>query len=394
MKPRHQVSRNGIELIKRFEGYRPRAARLDDGRWTIGYGHLRSAREGAEVSEADAEALLRFDLEAVVATLNEVVFTPLTQHQFDALTAFAFSIGLEAFRRSNVLRRVNEGNLLEAASAIESWRRAEWEGEPIVVDALIRRRAAEKALFLTPPGGFIAAPSAVLKPELDYGALGLRRGPSHAAEIVTPLDGDDVAPARLDSPETEPTPSFDEPSPALEAAEKVSRRLQALFADEPNVAPPVPDDRPPELPADPALSASAREDAAAAAESRPDAPEAERASRKVVVLESPAPSADAAFDQRIARTADENAGPPYTPAPKEEESRWPYVWLALGSLAIFVFGVSIVINARRAGETALFGPMSGLGSALALLGVAGVCSAVYFWLELFGRDREGGDGEG
>ena len=56
MTPRHQVSRTAIELIKRFEGYRRKAAQLPDGRWTIGYGHTLTAREGAEVSEANAEA--------------------------------------------------------------------------------------------------------------------------------------------------------------------------------------------------------------------------------------------------------------------------------------------------------------------------------------------------
>ena len=60
MKPRHQISRAAIDLIKRFEGYRAKAARLPDGRWTIGYGHTLTAREGAEVSEKDAEALLLY----------------------------------------------------------------------------------------------------------------------------------------------------------------------------------------------------------------------------------------------------------------------------------------------------------------------------------------------
>src|SRR3989338_247541 len=62
MKSRHQVSRAAIELIKSFEGYRRKAAQLPDGRWTIGYGHTLTARQGAEVSEADAEALLMYDL--------------------------------------------------------------------------------------------------------------------------------------------------------------------------------------------------------------------------------------------------------------------------------------------------------------------------------------------
>src|SRR5689334_22403198 len=106
MKPRHQVSRTAIEMIKRFEGYRRKAAQLPDGRWTIGYGHTLTARQGAEVSEADAEALLIYDLMAVTQAVSDLTFTALTQNQFDALCAFAFNIGLDNFRASRVLKHV------------------------------------------------------------------------------------------------------------------------------------------------------------------------------------------------------------------------------------------------------------------------------------------------
>ena len=158
MKPRQQASRAALDLIERFEGYRRTAARLEDGRWTIGYGHTKTARQGAEVSEADAEALLIYDLMEVGGAVNDWVYTPLTQNQFDALCGFVFNIGLDNFRHSNVLRRLNEGDLLQAACAMEMWRRVDFEGEPIVLDALVRRRAAEKALFLTPLNGFMPAP--------------------------------------------------------------------------------------------------------------------------------------------------------------------------------------------------------------------------------------------
>ena len=105
MKPRFQVSRGAIELIKRFEGYRQRSAQLPDGRWTIGYGHTLTARQGAQVSESDAEALLIYDIIGVAHAVNENVYTPLSQNQFDALVCFAFNIGLDNFRRSVVLRR-------------------------------------------------------------------------------------------------------------------------------------------------------------------------------------------------------------------------------------------------------------------------------------------------
>jgi lysozyme len=231
MKARHQVSRAAIDLIKRFEGYRRQSARLPDDRWTIGYGHTLTARQGAEVSEKDAEALLIYDLIAVAHAVNEWTFVPLTQNQFDALCAFAFNIGLENFRHSSVLRRINEGDLLQAALAMELWRRADFEGEQIVVDALVRRRAAEKALFLTPPDGFVPAPSPVLRPNLDYDTTGLvpREAP---AMLRTSLDGP-LAVATRQAPADKPPEPAEPPSAAQTAAAAVSARLAAIFPEEP-----------------------------------------------------------------------------------------------------------------------------------------------------------------
>ncbi|MBU4239445.1 MAG: glycoside hydrolase family protein, partial [Alphaproteobacteria bacterium] len=109
-----KISREGIILIKSFEGFRPRAVQRADGRWTIGYGHTRSAREGLSVSESDAELLLQYDLIPVVRAIGSV-HAPLNQHQFDALASFALSIGVERFLGSDVLQRVNDGLLIQAA---------------------------------------------------------------------------------------------------------------------------------------------------------------------------------------------------------------------------------------------------------------------------------------
>jgi len=232
MKPRQQISKAAIDMIKRFEGYRRKAAQLPDGRWTIGYGHTQTARAGAEVSEADAEALLIYDLIAVTHAVNERVYTPLTQNQFDALCAFVFNIGVEAFSRSTVLRRLNEGELIKAAYAMELWRRADFEGETIVVDALVRRRAAEKVLFLTPVGGWIPAPSALLAPRLDSDAEGLVPTQSPVA-LRTALTGQRLRVEREDAPPPSPvSPANEDEELVTAAAAAVTARLQALLTDE------------------------------------------------------------------------------------------------------------------------------------------------------------------
>jgi GH24 family phage-related lysozyme (muramidase) len=139
-----KISREGVILIKSFEGFRPRAIQRADGRWSIGYGHTRSAREGLTVSESDAELLLQYDL-IPVAEAVRTIQVPLNQHQFDALSSFAFSVGVDRFKTSNVLARLNAGAPLEAANALTTW-----VDDPDIVTPP-RRRAAERALFVADP---------------------------------------------------------------------------------------------------------------------------------------------------------------------------------------------------------------------------------------------------
>jgi len=245
MSPRHRVSRTAIELIERFEGYRRKAAQLPDGRWTIGYGHTLTARQGAEVSKDDAEALLLYDLIAVAHAVNEQAHAPLTANQFDALCAFAFNIGLDNFARSGALKRLNEGAPILAACAMELWRKAEVGGERIVVDALVRRRAAEKALFLTPQDGvWPTAPSHILKPLLDSDAHDVvpRQAP---VQVEAALDGEAVVLTTDGAPAPTPVvPEEEGEGPVRAAAEAVTARLSTIF-QEPGEAPALPDGPPP-----------------------------------------------------------------------------------------------------------------------------------------------------
>jgi lysozyme len=366
MNLRNSVSPAAIELIKRFEGFRRTAAQLDDGRWTIGYGHTRSARAGVTVSEADAEALLGYDLVDVQAAVNDWTFTPLSQNQFDALASFVFNIGLEAFRHSAVLRRVNQGALLQAACAMEMWRKADFDGERIVVDALIRRRAAEKALFLTPEDGFVAAPSAVIQPRLDYdvGAAVPRTPP---AELRNNPQAERASPIAESAPPPAPGDSVTE-----RAVAAVSARLQAIWPEESAAeqASVQELDEPAPFPADFAVVQEA------AAEPTPVEPEPEQPTEPTPVEPTPA---EPAFGARVRSifedTREDHDRPSFTPL------------VILGLLGLFLFGGGLfwAYHARPTGN--LLGP-AGIGFVLGLLGVVCVASAVYFLLDRISADRE------
>lgn len=218
--PRLKVSREGVVLIKSFEGFRPHAVRADDGRWVIGYGHTASAREGLSVGEQDAELLLQYDLLPVVRALNERAPASLNQHQFDALASFAISVGVERFLASDVLQRLNEGRSVQAADALIGW------PETPSPDARLRRRAAERALFVADPGSavtladLLAAPLPTptvepVEPEAD--ASGARA--AAVAALLGETSQAEVAPATLADAEPEhDAPVEAEPAPAPAAA--------------------------------------------------------------------------------------------------------------------------------------------------------------------------------
>lgn len=188
----------GLALIQDFEGFHAEPVRLPTGAWLVGHGHVRP-EAGEAVNETEAAILLASDLAALEELVNAKVVSSLTQEQFDALVSFAFSIGAEAFEQSQVLRRVNAGEFVAAACAMDAWRKSDATGELEVMQALVRRRAAEKAMFLRGVAGE-AAPSALLRPKLDYAASILGAPIKYAASpeaIAAPVAQNKLEAARL-----------------------------------------------------------------------------------------------------------------------------------------------------------------------------------------------------
>ncbi len=423
MKPRQQVSKAAIELIKRFEGYRRTAAQLDDGRWTIGFGHTKTARRGAEVSEADAEALLIYDLMEIAGALNDWVYSPLTQNQFNALAAFVFNIGLDSFKHSGVLRRLNEGALLQAACAMEMWRKADFEGERIVVDALVRRRAAEKVLFLTPTLGFMPAPSQILKPKVDHDCHGVV--PAEApVEVNTSMQGDRAVAERSSQVGTstvapvapEPPPTIgpielvepeEEQSASQVAAAAITARLQSIL-NEPDDAPAAPvavsaeldmpplPESPEPVEAEPEPSEGFRLTPQPAEPFVPAEPVAEPAEAEAPggepELFTGEPLSFDEFDTRRVAHHDFDAISELDQTAVEPIRAVGVVpgLLGLGALGLVVFAAGLFwgFSAKHGVDGGMFSGIGLIGLILALIGIGCVATAVYFLLERLGGREE------
>lgn len=143
-----RYSEQGLALTRSFEGLRLKAYQDGAGVWTIGYGHTgRDVVPGKQISEFEAEALLRADVASSVACVNRAVEVPITQNQFDALVDFCFNVGRGAFLRSSLLGYLNHGNFFAVGVQWMNW--INIGGKPN--EGLVRRRTAELALFRRAP---------------------------------------------------------------------------------------------------------------------------------------------------------------------------------------------------------------------------------------------------
>lgn len=156
-----QPSQNAINLAKASEGLRLEAypdPATGGAPWTIGYGRAHGVNPGDTCTQEQAEAWLVEDLNAAADIVRAAVKVPLTQGQFDALTDFVFNVGpgakgvkdgfvsLRDGSPSTMLWLINAGQLQGAACQFKYWVMA--AGKPM--PGLVKRRAAERALFETP----------------------------------------------------------------------------------------------------------------------------------------------------------------------------------------------------------------------------------------------------
>jgi lysozyme len=112
------------------------------------------------ITKAQAEGYLLAALDKFAAKIDPLIKRPINENERGAFLSLAYNIGPSAFSGSSALKYFNEGNKAEAASRIQLWNKGTVNGRKVVLNGLVRRRAAERALFLTPTFVRPDAPSA------------------------------------------------------------------------------------------------------------------------------------------------------------------------------------------------------------------------------------------
>lgn len=154
-----RISQQGIDFIKEWEGFRATMYN-DSGHCTIGYGTLLHAgncdgRPSEQpyvngISEENATQLLARKADEFQNIINDCVTVALNQNQNDALCSFVYNVGGGNFRKSTLLRLLNQGNYGAVPTELKKWTKARQNGKLVDLPGLVRRREAEAELFQKP----------------------------------------------------------------------------------------------------------------------------------------------------------------------------------------------------------------------------------------------------
>ena len=161
-----QISQHGLDKLKQWEGLKTKAYKDAGGVWTIGYGHTAMAGspvpyQGQVITAAEAENILLKDLIQYEAAVANNVNVKLNDNQFAALVSFTFNVGINAFKNSTLLKKLNQGNFDAVPTELMKWTKA--GGKKI--QGLVNRRRAEGYLWME--GAFVTSKDVVPEPKKE-----------------------------------------------------------------------------------------------------------------------------------------------------------------------------------------------------------------------------------
>ena len=151
-----KTSEKGKKFLVEQEGLRLKVYLDTAGLPTIGVGHLIRPEDnltlGDYITDKQAMEFLDKDLEEAEDAITNWVDVDLNQNQFDALVSFTFNLGVNAFKKSTLLKELNLEHYVMAASEFLKWNKVlnPKTGKKEISPAILSRRQREKALFETP----------------------------------------------------------------------------------------------------------------------------------------------------------------------------------------------------------------------------------------------------
>lgn len=146
-----RASTHGVEFIAAYEGFVNHPYRDSGGVWTIGYGHTGPGVQSmGTITRARGLELLASDVRGAENAVNALGLA-FTQGQFDALVSFVFNCGPGTLEPSRSLgHALRQRGMRGVPAAMALYTR---DAHKQVLAGLVKRRAAEGALFAHPGTG-------------------------------------------------------------------------------------------------------------------------------------------------------------------------------------------------------------------------------------------------
>lgn len=135
---------DALNIIRLGEGLELAAYQDSGGVWTVGRGHT-PAKPGQRITLAEADRLFLEDVEKAARGVDNLIAVA-TPNQRGAMISLAYNIGVGAFAGSSICKLHLAARHRQAADAFRLWNKAGGK----VLRGLIRRREAERALYLRP----------------------------------------------------------------------------------------------------------------------------------------------------------------------------------------------------------------------------------------------------
>lgn len=160
-----KTSKKGLDIIKKYEGFRNAPYLCAAGVPTIGFGSTyyedgrRVKLTDEPILRARAEELLKNVLNGFEEDVNYLVTSRINQNQFDALVSFTYNLGSdidddvipEGLGDSTLLKKVNKNpNDETIANEFKKWNKATINGKRQILKGLVKRRNEEAFLYFTP----------------------------------------------------------------------------------------------------------------------------------------------------------------------------------------------------------------------------------------------------
>lgn len=144
------MNQKAIELLKRYEGFRANAYKCPSGVTSIGYGTTHymdgsPVQMGDIITEKDAAILLAKQFDEFKVNTKRLLPYTLPEDAVDAVVLLVYNIGLGAFTKSTLLKRIKED--VKGFDTIElEWNKWVHSGKK-VLDGLVKRRKEEFQLY-------------------------------------------------------------------------------------------------------------------------------------------------------------------------------------------------------------------------------------------------------